>query len=204
MDDVSWLAFLSALGGALLGTFTQFILFTASRSQKKRDIRDGQFDAFVSHLDEFFASMASIPNDATRIPLPAVLQMYRLQDSAQDLRKRHRSWVEKEAARRIDHRIVMMCAYSDVGQLGLIRHEIVRILKEWQRGSFDPDSTPIDQEASWAPRFPISTVNGEPGFPIAVGATRESSGAPQGPMLPPKGRRFLGLRFAPKARKKGH
>jgi hypothetical protein len=92
----------------------------------------------------------------------------------------------------------MMFAYTNIGQLGIIRYEIVRILKEWQEGRFDPDMTPLMQEASWAPRFQPVAAEGVEVFPVALGATQESAGESQGPVLPKPRRRILGIKISPR------
>jgi hypothetical protein len=65
MDMFNWLAFASALVGALLGTLTQLAIFGVSRAQKQSDLRNERFDAVVLDLDKYISGLAGISKFAS-------------------------------------------------------------------------------------------------------------------------------------------
>jgi hypothetical protein len=191
----NWIGFASGVFGALLGSSTQLLVHYSQAKREARQSRQEAFAAFEADVLTFVTIMSQLPAG----PQPsheAVFHMYALQSAVQRLRKRRRSWVEKQVAARISNRILQMSNYKNITQLGLLHHDVVNLLQEWEGKTFNPDLHPFDQEASFYPDFPMTNPDGSLAFPVADGATVESSGRPRGSVMPKPARRLFGIPVA--------
>jgi hypothetical protein len=201
MTDFSWVNFASGLVGAILGSGSQLLVhfsrFRVEAGQQRREL----FDKFEVDLLHFMRVMQSVP-EGTAQPEPNVsLELYALQGSVRRLMKRREGWLESEAVKRVENRVLNMGAHSDIGELAALRDSILRILHDWERGTFDPDTVPVDFQSSLAPRFDWrNEADDSPAFPVAPGATRTARAPLEPDVLPKPRRRFLLWKLRPSRR----
>ena len=193
---LNWVGFASGVFGAILGSITQLLVHYSQSSREASRKRRDAFASFESEVLNFVKTMSRLPVGATPSH-EAVFEMYALQSAAQRLRKRRGSWWQKEAAKRVDSRILQMSNYRNITQLGILHNQVVILLQEWESRSFHPDQHPLDLEAAFYPDFPMQDVNGALAFPVAQGATTERSGVPTTTQEPKSRRRLFGLLLPP-------